>query len=234
VTTNIETKERGIRFSAPMVQALLAGRKTQTRRIIKAAGRQAEWLTPELLHSVPKLTVMREHEGDGYGPLGAQMDHPKGGPLGFVRCPYGQPGDRLIVREAWRTEARYDDLKPSDVPGDARIWYEADGDTRWSPGKLRPSLFMPRWASRITLEITDVRVERVNEISEDDALAEGIEELEQGPPMERFWAPDGDDGHHCAVHAYAELWDSINGKKHPWASNPWVWVVGFKKVEAAK
>lgn len=110
-------------------------------------------------------------------------------------CPYGAVGDRLWVRETWQGNQ-----------GDIR--YGADGDSLHGYNGWRPSIFMPRWASRITLEVTGVRVERVQEISEEDAQAEGV-------------------AHRCD---YKVVWDAINGKKYPWSSNPWVWVIEFKRA----
>lgn len=237
------TKERGIMFSGPMMRALLEDRKTQTRRIMEPD-------SPHPIHAVLPMDGMP-------GFFDVQHVDPRGGFFAYgLKCPYGQPGDRLWGREAWKYADWTEDGMPyigyradggkrlvENVPDEwserlTNIWADLsepanyDIDNRAADRKWRPAMFMPRWASRLTLEITDVRVERVQEIGEMDALAEGIEELEQGPPMERFWAPDGDDGHHSAANAYAELWDSINGKTHPWASDPFVWAISFKRVEA--
>ena len=188
-------KERPIIFSAPMVRALLAGTKTQTRRIVKA--RDLEW--------------MDVHQG---------LREPDNA----ERCPYGQPGDRLWVRE---TFARID--------GQTRPWIETDyqatythgdrlGDTLGIKKRWTPSIHMPRHASRITLEVTGVRVERLQDIDLADALAEGISDTgalildsagnEQGGPIAE----------------YAVLWEQINGPGS-WDANPWVWVIEFKRVE---
>ena len=150
----------------------------------------------------------------------------------FAVCPYGQVGDRLWVREAWRTSKVADELKPSNLAGGGHspIWHEAQDDVPCHPsdfGKLRPSMFMPRWASRITLEITRVRVERLQDITEADARAEGC-------------APAWLDAYdHTTVHAhaqptykrgYARLWGEINGDVS-WDANPWVWVLSFTVVQ---
>ena len=179
-------KERPILFSAPMVRALLAGTKTQTRRIVKA--RDLEW--------------MDVHQG---------LREPDNA----ERCPYGQPGgDRLYVRETWAAPHAYDHLPPRLIPQDARIHYAATEDRG---GLLwRPSIHMPRWASRITLEVTGVRVERLQDISEADAIAEGVYTDPACP----------------AYDAYAQLWDEINGLGS-WEANPWVWVVGFHRINGA-
>jgi hypothetical protein len=185
-------RERPILFSAPMVRALLAGTKTQTRRIAQPK-RSIEPMTDE--------------------------------------CPYGQPGgDRLWVRESWRADAAYDAMPPRDIPAGSQVWYEADtglpglrGLVR--QGKLRPGMFMPRWASRITLEVTEVRVERLQDISEADALAEGIV-----PGYGGFGLPDGSHFHAADPReSYFSLWEAINGRASVEA-NPWVWAVSFRRT----
>jgi hypothetical protein len=179
-------KERPILFSAPMVRALLAGSKTQTRRIVK----------DKHIDAAPPVCFfqwLREN------------------------CPYGQTGDRLWVRETWIPRAAesaalyradYDDAQASGLAG-------MYSDRGW-----RPSIHMPRWASRILLEITGVRVERLQDISDHDALAEGV-----SPDMGLRWQ-SGDD---TPRGMYGELWESINGPGS-WAADPWVWVVEFKRV----
>ena len=183
-------KDRPILFSGPMVRAILAGTKTQTRRVVK--GLALEWLaefTPEFV-------------ADPANSL----------------CPYGVPGDRLWVREAYRFLGVHDHVPPREVSS-GPVWYEAQDDVPFHPsefGKLRPSMFMPRWASRITLEVTGVRVERLQDISEADSVAEGIPSGEVSPPdVGRF--------------AYRLLWESINGPGS-WDANPWVWAVEFKRI----
>lgn len=130
-------------------------------------------------------------------------------------CPYGQPGDRLWVRETWAVSHAIDHLKPREVPrGASMVYYAATENTG---GLLkRPSIFMPRWASRITLEITGMRVERLQDISRGDAMAEGcpFPNMANGADP-RQW--------------YADLWQQINGRGS-WGTNPWVWVVAFRKL----
>jgi len=143
-------------------------------------------------------------------------------------CPYGQPGDRLWVREAWRSGRLADPFPPRDMTPHV-VWYEADGAApEATNGKLRPSMFMPRWASRIELEIVSVRVERLNDCSEADAKAEGCSSSGWQPSYSN---PDnaGGDESISAKDAFADLWESINGAGS-WAANPWVWVVEFKRV----
>lgn len=215
-------KERPMLFSAPMVRALLDGSKTQTRRIVKnsmASGRSLDFQKTQAFQD--QLTPY---------------------------CPFGQPGDRIWVRENFRTLDTFNSDSPCGV-GDlciaagyskpwAPIQYEADGaQVNWqsvgtrhqkpSAGKLRPSLHMPRWASRIQMEIVSVRVERLNACSEADALAEGV----KAEPCDHVRLSCEEIG--CcgpmAKGMYAALWDQINGAG-AWAANPWVWVVEFKRV----
>lgn len=199
--------ERPILFSAPMVRALLAGTKTQTRRVVK------------------------QYDGapmTGRVPATLNSDR-----AAMLRCPYGAPGDTLVVRETFRLSAEYDDLKPTLVQKDAPVWYEATTD-RTRPegwGKKRVSIHMPRWASRLTLRITDVRVERLNDCTEADALAEGIIEFDptEEDPAE-FAYTEGGVIFSSAQEAYRYLWDSIQGPGS-WAINPWVWCLSVERVQ---
>ena len=204
-------KERGILFSAPMVRALLDGTKTVTRRLVKAAsGRQSAWLTPALLNSSPRAEM-----GHVDGALGAQFEHPKGGPLGWVRCPYGNAGDRLWVRETFC----------EGYPGTAdrylyRATYEGGCEHKWTPG-----IHMPRTASRITLRVVDVRVERLHAITDTDIEREGV--VLTGPASALVQRVGGVS---AARERFVGLWEEINGKRAPWSTNPWVWRVAFEVV----
>lgn len=228
--------EKPILFSTEMVRAILEDRKTQTRRVIKMPRHISDmYETDQDLHR-NIASINRDGAGDWIAWEPAPMTdeettrlYPDGG--GFP-CPYGHPGDTLWVRETWATINRYDHLEPSDIPrGDVRwpsVWYytpptaAASAQNTNSPflGKKRQSIFMPRWASRLTLKVIDVRVERVQGISEEDARDEGVSDL-----------PDNADGIWCARDRFMRLWDSINEKRgYPWSSNPWVWVIEFKKM----
>lgn len=181
-------KERPILFSGKMVRSLLAGTKTQTRRIVKDTGFYA---INASVHGA--VTAARELKA-----LATQ-------------CPHGMPGDRLWVKETWahnyRAPLGASDRRPY-------VLYRANGD---DAEKWTPSIFMRRRSSRITLEITAVRVERLNDISADDAMAEGIDTLSGIPTVN-------------AISDYRALWESINGAGS-WAANPWVWVISFRRIE---
>lgn len=214
-------RERPILFSAPMVRAIIAGTKTQTRRMVK-------W--PVLSKSDgAKQRIFGEAD---VADLNALLADRQRHPLRKV-CPYGQPGDRLWVRETW---AQY----PVELnPEPCNAWYRADGRLPPKVTKWTPSIHMPRWASRITLVVIGVRVERLQDISEEDAIAEGIERKDGvgGYPMTGFRDYARDDAWFVNVQAaeksFASLWHSINGAES-WDANPWVWVVEFKRVEAGR
>jgi hypothetical protein len=219
-------KERPILFSAPMVRALLDGSKTQTRRVVKT---QPEFV---LEPSDYKLAVggrmvsgPRSEWLHWNGSRIAELNDP--------RCPYGQPGDRLWVREAWSTHSFMDGVKPSELKTRS-FHYWADGEI--TTGKRRPSIHMPRFASRITLEIVSVRVERLRDISEADAWAEGCARGDADDAGGFFPAeePDpsgiGSRGWDNARDWYADLWETINGPDS-WDKNPWAWAVEFKRIE---
>lgn len=218
-------KERPILFSGPMVRSLLAGTKTQTRRAVKF---------PKWADASEDLEFSSD---DGLpaalcGETGCYSD---------LICPYGVPGELLWVREAWRTAKCLDELSPAEIgnkcveAGYTRPWaplrFEADGvESNWSgfgstekreqPGRYRNSQFMPRWCSRITLRITDVRAQRLQEISEADAIAEGC-------PAVSVYDLDCDSV--APSKHYRDLWESINGAGS-WAENPWVWALSFEVV----
>lgn len=209
--------ERPILMSAPTVRALQSGTTTQTRRALKA---QPPEDTGDIRcgHYNPTI-VRRGEEEPGEETFGAYSSDG----IWALRCPYGQPGDRLWVREPWA----HDDE-------DGALMYRADlglgGDAdEWERNRLegtpryrwRSSIHMPRWASRITLEITDVRVQRLQEISVADAMADVVVETNKNlrgmePCME--W-----------IYAYEDLWESIHGPGS-WDANPWVWAISFRRI----
>ncbi|WP_457253085.1 hypothetical protein [Pseudomonas juntendi] len=213
-----QPKERPILFSKHMVRAILNGQKTVTRREIKPSMRSAD--SRFELHKQEDESWRPMHTFDESCMDAKGTEHP-------IVCPYGQPGDRLWVREAWRADAQLDSIAPRDLSQGEPILYPADGSVRQtgcamiSQGRGRPSIHMPRWASRILLEITAVRVELLQEISEEQAEAEGVGFLRH--------APDADETL-TAAELFECLWSSINGDES-WKGNPWVWVVEFKRIE---
>lgn len=205
-------KERPILFSGPMVRAILEGRKTVTRRAVKGLQIPTEDKTTP--HEGLRWSALgQRHLRYGFNVFGSTEEECAHELARCGVCPFGKPGDRLWVRETF-----------ADIG--CRLTFRADLEdgahcsvTRWTP-----SLHMPRWASRILLEITSVRVERLQDISEEQAIAEG-------PPGLAFPAPPGshwvtEDGRR---RAFMRLWDDVNGAG-AWDANPWVWVVEFKRV----
>lgn len=204
--------ERPILFSDPMVRAILEGRKTQTRRVVKP------------------------RKGEELDPTGIYVLHP--GDLEVARCPYGRRGDRLWVRESFDPIKGQSDTHPV-IGVDYRATHpnaRPEYGERWQGGRdtyqwrmkdehgmrrWKPSIHMPRWASRILLEIVSVRFERLNNISVSDCYAEGIE------------VPDFPDLRTPPVYTYRKLWESINGPGS-WEANPWVWVVQFNVIECRR
>lgn len=212
-------KSTPILFSAPMICAILSGAKTQTRRAGKV---QSDSFTELGIHYI-------RHATKGEIIQATYRAYPKGGTARWAicECPYGIPGDRLWVRETWGVEA-------NDMERRA-VRYRADGVGLL--GDWRPSIYMPRWASRLTLEIVSVRVERVQDISEADAVAEGIEQFPDGSWRDYIASKPAYNQCDTARDSYRTLWDSINGQPRQgkpdvsWAANPWVWVIEFRKVE---
>ena len=212
-------KEHPIIFQDAMVRALLAGTKSQTRRAIKPQ--------PVYAGGAWKCADGSTH----------QATRPSKSIL--ASCPYGQPGDHLYVREAFSGPRCMDTAPPSKWGRSSRIWYWADGNPEsgdWT--KPKPSIHMPRWASRILLEVTEVRVQRLWEISEADAIAEGVEAIPYTGPNagpNRYSVGDSSVGwanFPTAREAYAHLWDQINGAGS-WDANPWVWAVAFQGLNAS-
>ncbi|HVY12113.1 MAG TPA: hypothetical protein VHB73_00950 [Alphaproteobacteria bacterium] len=210
-------KERPILFSGPMVRAILEGRKTQTRRIIKPQP-EKPLRESKRIHTQKLGDGFCDYYFDAYCGQPKTEKNPRGQGLlwcwwtddnrqcldQFIKCPYGQPGDRLWIRESF--------CFPNNQNKTA--WFRSDSP--WVDDeriKWKPSIHMPRWASRITLEITDVRVERLQDISEQDCFAEGVPETCDAEPRD----------------IYMDIWEGIKGKGS-WEKNPWVWVICFKRV----
>lgn len=210
-------KERPILFSGPMVQAIMEGRKTQTRRVINlppAPNRLGSW---EPFNFDP--AGLKDDRGNACTiPAQQGIWHTRTGQSFLYRV---GPGDRLWVRESFMQppvitqKMMHDgaDTWPSFVYFADESCFDIDQWKQWG-WKSKPSIFMPRCASRITLEITGIRVQRLKDISVEDALAEGVSDYTD---ENEVWA-------------YAQLWNSINGKKCPWSSNPWVWVIEFERI----
>ncbi len=202
-------KERPILFSGAMVRALLAGTKTQTRRVVKPQPRRVDGGVP-------------------FGDAPAWAHAEPGSAM--MRCPYGKPGDRLWVRETWA-------CLDSHIRQGSRLAFRADtpdGECVRVDAPWRPSIHMPRWDSRITLEITSVRVERLQAISEADAIAEGIERADDFFDCRCWRAYDEPKGSDVVfpddpIGSYASLWMSINGPGS-WDANPWVWALEFRRL----
>ena len=224
--------EKPILFSGDMVGAILAGLKTQTRRVIKP---QSE-------------NTWEKRSGDSVVADILDSD----GSWRQIRCPYGKPGDTLWVREAWRVGAwsvddgicvdyRADNYSRGEwlqVPDEQfeRLWVDSTDDAieaglkpdengmyKWllgqAPTRWRPSIYMPRWASRLKLKIVDIRVQRIHAVTYEDVVAEGVDYIDG--IHEDYW-----------VEPWAKLWDSINAKRgYSFDSNPWIWVVEFERVD---
>lgn len=219
--------EKPIIFSTDMVRAILDGRKTVTRRVIKPQPYLVDstlgvkrWAHDKLKGSDDPLCLWDEED--------IKMELYESD---TVTCPYGYayynaPADELWVRETWATAAAFNHMKPSDIPQGQHIWYGVNDNSdfvvsagHWR-GKRRPSIFMPRWASRIQLRVTDVRVERVQEITEKQAIKEGMELVPVGTAT---WSNR---------QSFSILWDKINAKRgYSWGSNPFVWVVEFEVIK---
>ncbi len=222
-------KERPILFSAPMVRAILDDTKTQTRRVAPISSLDIREhdegvVTWRVAFSKPIKGTLASHSGGKFSTDQARRI------VASQFSPYGQPGDLLWVREAWRVVDVADCFAPREITAASRIWYEADAPHQPGAGKLRPGMFMPRWASRITLEITGVRVERLQDISEADAIAEGIE---RSYDQWRDYRTDQSVNYPSAatpIESYRTLWEQISGSGS-WDTNPWVWAVDFKRVE---
>lgn len=228
-------KERPILFSGPMVRAILEGRKTATRRTIKPMRGYEDCNTCRPDKAAASNSVWWHGRLEA---VGVMQD-----------CPYGKPGDRLWVRETWYCDhfevQQGPYLQPADMVNldqareDGSLVYAADGLTPYEQEqpKWKPSIHTPRWVSRILLEITDVRVERLQDGEGETAfesryVAEGIHRIHHGDGeyyYHPFKSEPGPGNWIDPIDAWRELWVSINGTES-WNANPWVWVVEFKRV----
>lgn len=227
-------RQRGMPLQPSMVRATLRERepKTQTRRVINPQP-IAVWGSGVTLQDPKHFSVhARIRSGD-----------PQPDP--WIRCPYGKPGDRIWVREPWRAEARFDHTPPREIPRGAPIYFEAGGGGEEAipecAGRYRYARYMCRWMSRITLEITAIRAQRLQEISETDAKAEGVTSqlMPVAPGEDRLlWGVDGPWWTEDAISAYLNLWEDIHNPKgycpddNPvcWGANPWVWAITFRRL----
>jgi len=228
------SKERPIIFSGPMVNAILRGEKTQTRRIINHPGNMphfdrllCDWALSGDPHQWDGKEYIRRWQGMGLKPpppkvgdwiweIQSDVDDTVTLP---VPCPYGDVGDRLWVREVWKSHGREGRTCPYPAIYRAEYTYEKVGKAL---GPWKSPIHMPRWASRIDLEITARTAARLHDITEEDAQAEGINGHEAlvGQVANPY------------VTSYADYWDALNGKRYPWESNPWVWVLTLRRIEA--
>ena len=226
-------RERGITFTSEMVQAVMAGRKTQTRRLGGL----------KLINEAPDDWELVNYDEDSlcrtYGKGTFAEFFPRGrGEPAFLRCRYGCPGDRLYVQEAWAAKIEFDDVRPSLLSGSPFMWYKSNGAGpvrrlavrgRWRSGR-----FMPKWAARTWCEVVRVWPERIQDISRDDVFAEGVPET-----FGEWITPPKMEPHEWDNMTWLEqwqwLWDAINGKRgYGFDRNNWVWVVEFKVAEGKK
>ena len=253
MNTTTTTRERPVLFSDPMVRALNAGQKTQTRRVVKPQ--------PPSVAAVKALSGCEYHWMRCDDWKGCEHEFRPVGPVWAVRKAWGQPensiprlrspyrvGDVLWVREAWCGALNENDqLDWSPDWNTYRVHYRADGNevravdgdgftkitkSGYEASPWKPSIHMPHWAARIFLRVTEVRVERVQEISEEDAQAEGVSSEMFGGRL--CWRGTKDLCSHAAgeLGAFRQFWDSINAKRgHSWESNPWVWAYTFERLD---
>lgn len=217
MTATTLTKEHPILFSGPMIRAIMDRKKTETRRVVKPQ--------PIRQHHIGWIRRLATHDWAVMTYYASVVE--------WIDCPYGKVGQKLWVREKFQWVWATDEKPPSkDKPEGWKIGYPAtDGIQEYHDGgegrilqRCAPSIHMPRWASRITLEIVDVRCQRLQEIKEDDAVREGVDAVSQDDvPRQASWTRRQD---------FAQLWDRLNGKRgFGWKVNPVVWVIEFKKVD---
>ena len=216
-----EVKELPIIMTAESVRGILDGRKSMTRRVIKPQPSEYVRATvaPQELAGKPKKHSEPYFDAYAGGPYWCWWDEYDRQAGDWIKCPYGKPGDRLWVREAWADGSDFG------APERQKAFYRADRPRDPDDFTWKTPIFMPRWASRITLEITGASVERVQEIGLDDVLSEGISEQHSAEHADEYWRERTGE-------KFVELWDSINAKRgFGWDNNPWVWVISFKPLE---
>ena len=249
--------ERPILFSGGMVQAILAGRKSQTRRVVTRGTSYLDGSAPDK-ERWSELDFNDAHVDPGPSPAGNPGPYLKVARTTKTDVfrhriyPRFWPGMKLWVRETWAPADLWVDGHEKDDPESIR--YRADGEAlrfsasgkshaldtyAWTqPDKWRPSIFLPRWASRLTLEITSVRVERLQEITEEDSKAEEVDPyvMGHGPvTREDLRSEPGYHGPRIYRDGFEHVWDSLNkARGYSWESNPWVWVLGFRRLEAGE
>ena len=232
--------EHPILFKCEMVRAILDGKKTQTRRVINFPLNYLH--IDRLLGDWPLSEVGKFVDGFLHFKMQTEADDSR---WSKVKCPYGTRGDKLWVRETWRPLEGYEDVKPSDIPEGEPIVYLEDClrhpekypicnqpyESKYDCSPWKPSIFMPRWASRIELLIKNIRVERIQNITEEDAIAESVGhgfQMNSGWPDYQHINKSGicEATQDTAIVSFATLWDSINEKRgFEWDVNPWIWVI---------
>ncbi|WLH76894.1 hypothetical protein PSH81_14115 [Pseudomonas sp. FP2335] len=222
MTISPQPKERPILFSAPMVRAILEGRKTVTRRAVKGFQIPTEDTAIPVGDRQRWSAIGQRDPRYGFCVFGSTEAECAKELEEYAPCPYGKPGDRLWVREAWA------EISVAQAPGESWVVYrECDNRTDYG-GPWKPSIHMRRRDSRILLEITDVRVERLQDISEEQAKAEGVRLYTDHAELGDWWHVEGIETYSADPRKSFELlWSSVGGD---WQANPWVWVVEFKRV----
>lgn len=224
-------RERKIDLRPNEVRGIIDGLQSQIRRVIKP--QPTHFVGGTLMSRAEcEKPLLRWTKGLPYKPTlkkptknGQVWEEDNGECFEPIECPYGKPDDRLWVRETWGLQG-------------SRVVYRADGGQELRLGDLKrswkPSIFMPRSVSRITLEITDIRCERLNDISEGDAIAEGIEviagKIDDSPTFKNYLEPGADNGFGYPQNSFNSLWQSINGPES-WEANPFVWVITFRCID---
>jgi hypothetical protein len=223
----MQQKERDILMTPQNICAIFEGRKTNTRRLVQPQPYMTYVPTTLTDYEHDYVPVWRWKKGEIYA--NAEDDSQDMRWL-LPWCPQGQPGDTLRVREAWAVPAAHDQQRPANLCPATPVWYLADGPKPEGFGRTRSPLHMPRWAVRLRLQIISVHIERLQDISEPSAIAEGLfsttsddgRTLWYGTPASRRWP--------FPWAAFSDLWDSIHAPPHDWRSDPWVWAISFERI----